>query len=113
MMQRKQTRRESMRCRDKLYINGEWVASSGDGFLDVENPATERIIGQIPEGTAKDAQAAVLAARNAAEKWAFSSSEERGILLTKLQHGLNTRYEELASVICSELGMPLKLSRRI
>ncbi len=102
-----------MRCRDKLYINGEWVASSGNGFLDVENPATERIIGQIPEGTAEDAQAAVLAARNAAEKWAFSSSEERGILLTKLQHGLNTRYEELASVICSELGMPLKLSRRI
>ncbi|HEX9022642.1 MAG TPA: aldehyde dehydrogenase family protein [Geobacteraceae bacterium] len=102
-----------MRCRDKLYINGEWVSSLGNGLIDVENPATERIIGQIPEGTGADAQAAISAARNAAGEWALTPSVERAALLQKLQQGLNARYEELAGIICSEVGMPLKLSRRI
>src|SRR5512136_106638 len=112
-MVQQQSRRGSMICRDKLYINGEWVSSSGDGQIDVENPATERVIGNIPAGSAADAEAAVLAARNAAEKWAMTSCEERVALLAKLQHGLNARYEEMASTICSEVGIPLKQARRI
>ncbi len=102
-----------MICRDKLYINGEWVSSSGNGQIDVENPATERVIGSIPEGSAADAEAAVRAARNAAEKWALTSAEERVAFLVKLQHGLNAHYEEMANIICSEVGMPLKQARRI
>ncbi len=102
-----------MICRDKLYINGEWVSSSGSGQIDVENPATERIIGNIPEGSAADAEAAVFAARSAAEKWAMTPGEERVALLVKLQHGLNARYEEMANTICGEVGIPLKLARRI
>ncbi len=102
-----------MQCREKIYINGEWVPGAGGRSIDVENPATERIIAKIPEGTAADADAAVYAARKAAEKWALTSAEERGVLLSRLQQGLNARYEEMASVICSEVGMPLKLTRRI
>lgn len=102
-----------MRGRDRLYINGEWMPSLGKGNIDVVNPATERVIGQVPEGTAEDVAAAVAAARNAAEGWAFTSREERGALLAKLQQKISARYEELAGIISSEMGMPLTLSRRI
>ena len=86
---------------------------AGKRLIDVENPATERVLGQIPEGDAADTEAAVAAARKAACHWALTTNEERGALLAKLQQGLNARYEEMAYTICSEVGMPLKMSRRI
>jgi len=102
-----------MQGRDKNYINGEWVSPQGNGLLNVVNPATEKVIGHIPEGTAEDAARAVAAARATAEKWAFTPREERAGFLAKLQQGLNARYEEIATTITSEVGMPLKFSRRI
>ena len=39
--------------------------------------------------------------------------EERASFLTKIQQGLLARSEEIASTISSEVGMPIKLSRRI
>jgi pimeloyl-ACP methyl ester carboxylesterase len=49
--------------RDKLHIGGAWVAPAASGTIVVQNPATEEIIGQVPEGTAADVDAAVAAAR--------------------------------------------------
>ncbi len=102
-----------MQCLDKLYINGEWVASQGTGHLDVVNPSSERVIGQIPAGAAEDVAVAVSAARKAAEGWALTPREERQVFLARLQQKLNARYEEMAGTICAEVGMPLKLARRI
>lgn len=102
-----------MQGRDKIYINGEWVAPHGNGLLNVINPATEKVIGHVPEGSAEDAARAVAAARATAEKWALTPREERAAFLAKLQQGLNARYEEIATTITSEVGMPLKFSRRV
>jgi len=102
-----------MQCREKIYINGEWVSSLGKRQIEVVNPATERVIGQIPEGTAADVAAAVSAARKSAESWAFTPREERGAFLARLHQKLNARYEELACTISSEVGTPLTQARRI
>ena len=56
--------------RDKLYINGKWIASTGKGSIDVINPSTEEVVGKIPEGTAADIDAAVKAAKAAFDGWA-------------------------------------------
>src|SRR5260370_41364931 len=40
--------------RDKLYIGGEWVASTGNETVDVVNATTEEAMGRIPRGTAED-----------------------------------------------------------
>ena len=37
-----------------LYVCGEWVKPIKGGTLDVINPATEEIIGQIPAATRED-----------------------------------------------------------
>jgi len=102
-----------MHDRDKLYINGAWVPAHGGGTIEVVNPATEQVIGRIPAGTAEDAAAAAEAARAAFGQWASTPPAERAALLTRLHQGLAARADEIANVISSELGMPLKLSRRI
>jgi acyl-CoA reductase-like NAD-dependent aldehyde dehydrogenase len=102
-----------MQCREKIYINGEWVAPAGTAILNVVNPATERVIGRIPAGTAEDAAKAVAAARAASEKWASTTKEERAAFLTKIQQGMNVRYEDMATTISSEVGMPFKFAKRI
>ena len=102
-----------MQNRDRLYINGQWVESTGKDFIDVINAANEEVMGRIPAGTPEDVDAAVAAARGAFEGWAATPVEERAAALARLHEGLTERAEEIAVTIAGEVGMPLKLSRRI
>ena len=43
-----------MTAYEKLYINGQWMPSSGTDTLSVTDSATEEVIATIPEGTAAD-----------------------------------------------------------
>ena len=52
-----------MDVRDKIYINGSWVASTGSGTLDVIDSTTEEVMATIPEGTAEDVDKAVAGGR--------------------------------------------------
>ena len=40
--------------RDRIYIDGAWVPSTGTDTLPVTNPFTEEVIGTVPEGTPED-----------------------------------------------------------
>ena len=51
-----------MEVRDKLYIGGAWVPSTGKGVIEVINSTTEEVIGTIPEGTPEDVDRAARAA---------------------------------------------------
>ena len=64
-----------MMRRDSLYINGEWVGATGDGVIEVVNPATEEVIGSVPVGSQADVDAAVTAARDAFPAWSSSTCE--------------------------------------
>jgi aldehyde dehydrogenase (NAD+) len=99
--------------RDKLYIGGEWVAPAGEGSIDVVNPSTEEVVGRIPEGTVSDADRAVLAAREAFDSWSQSSPHERAGYLEAIGAKLAERGDEIAALISTELGMPVKLARII
>ena len=50
---------------DKLFIGGEWVASTGRETLEVISPLTEETIAKVPEATTEDIDRAVAAARRA------------------------------------------------
>jgi acyl-CoA reductase-like NAD-dependent aldehyde dehydrogenase len=100
-----------MEIRDKLYIDGAWVASSGKGTLEVFDSNTEDVIGTIPEGTTDDVDKAVAAASAAFEEWSTVSHEERSKLLARVAEGLAARTDEIAETISREVGMPLSLSK--
>src|ERR1700677_2732119 len=105
--------RASMLVRDKIYINGAWVPSTGKGSLYVIDSATEEVFATIPEGTAEDVDKAVEAAAAAFPGWAATSREERGKLLTRIGEALGARTDEIAQVISHEVGMPMTLSGSI
>ncbi|HEY5054362.1 MAG TPA: aldehyde dehydrogenase family protein [Solirubrobacterales bacterium] len=102
-----------VQVRDKIFIGGEWVDSTGAERLDVVNSTTEETMGTIPAGTAEDAGRAVLAARGAFDAWSQTPREERAGYLSAISAGLGERSDEIAATIAQELGMPLTLSRMI
>ncbi len=102
-----------MQLRDKLYIDGQWTASTGRETIDVASASTEELMGRVPEGTPEDVDAAVRAARAAFEPWAATSAAARAGFLQKIHEGLKARAGEIGRVIAGEVGMPVKLATRI
>jgi aldehyde dehydrogenase (NAD+) len=99
--------------RDHLHIGGAWVTPTSAGRIPVENPATEEIIGHVPEGTAADVDAAVAAARAAFDGWAATSMAERGAVLDRLHAALAARTDVIVRTVGLELGAPLKVARAV
>ena len=62
-----------------LYIDGTWTAGEAGGSIEVINPATEEVIGQVPDATPKDAVRAIEAARKAFDEgpWPWTKPAER------------------------------------
>mgnify|MGYP003393960237 CR=1 FL=1 len=102
-----------MQNRDKIYINGAWVAPQGKGSIDVHNSATEEVMARIPECNEADADAAIKAARAAFDGWAALTPAIRAEYLQKIHEGMKARSEELGRTIAQEVGMPIKLATRI
>jgi acyl-CoA reductase-like NAD-dependent aldehyde dehydrogenase len=90
----------------KLYIDGGWVDPSGDGFIEVVNPATEQPAGRVARGTARDIDRAVHAAARAFPGWSARPVAERRSYLQALAGELRDRAPAVAGTIVSELGMP-------
>ena len=99
--------------RDKLAIGGAWVAPASTGTIAVENPATEEVIGSVPEGTPADVDAAVAAARAAFDGWAAMPLPERGAILDRLHAALAARADDIACTVGLELGTPLKVAKSV
>ncbi len=101
---------EQIQVRDALYIGGAWVAPASSEQIEVRNPTTEQVIGRTPAGTADDVESAVAAAASAFEEWSAVPRARRAELLAAIGAGLHERGDELAALIATELGMPLKLA---
>ncbi|HEV3363198.1 MAG TPA: aldehyde dehydrogenase family protein, partial [Acidimicrobiia bacterium] len=99
--------------RNAIYVDGAWVPSGGTGTIDVYGAATEEVVGRIPDGVAADVDRAVAAARAAFPAWSSTAPEERAKHLQRIQEGLFARQDELAQLIATEVGMPLKLAAMI
>ena len=91
---------------DKLYINGQWVPSTGKETIEVINSSTEEVISTIPAGTADDVDRAVRAARDAFESWSQTSVADRAKFLRAIAEGLQERSAELVDLISKEVGSP-------
>ncbi|HEY8769092.1 MAG TPA: aldehyde dehydrogenase family protein [Thermoleophilaceae bacterium] len=99
--------------RDKLFVGGEWIDPAGDGTIEVVNPSTEEVIGTIPEGTSADVDRAAAAARKAFQSWSQTTPAERAPYLAAIGAALNERGDEIAALVATELGMPIRQARMI
>ncbi|MCA9995052.1 MAG: CoA-acylating methylmalonate-semialdehyde dehydrogenase [Anaerolineales bacterium] len=95
----------------KNYINGQWVESSATEYLDVRNPATYELMGQVPLSPASDVATAAEAAAEAQKTWRQTPAGERIQYLFKMKQVLDTHFEEIAQLITQECGKTIAESR--
>jgi len=88
----------------KNYINGEWVTSTGNASIDIINPATGKVIEQVPAGTGEDIAMAVKAAQDAAASWRNMPAVQRIQYLFKMKCILDEHAEEIAEICTNESG---------
>jgi acyl-CoA reductase-like NAD-dependent aldehyde dehydrogenase len=98
--------------RKKIYIDGEWVPSSGRDMLTVINPATEEPVATVPRGTPEDVDRAVQAAVRAFPAWSRTPVDERIAIFNKLARMTEARSDEITQTLVSELGYPITALRK-
>ncbi|ROO87463.1 acyl-CoA reductase-like NAD-dependent aldehyde dehydrogenase [Actinocorallia herbida] len=89
-----------------LYIDGKWCRSDGDAVLTVLNPATEEVIGSVPEATVSDVDRAVAAARRAFDEgpWPRLGVRERSAAMLRFADALDRRADALKELAVREAG---------
>tara|TARA_R110002124_G_scaffold114535_22_gene269449 strand:+ start:5235 stop:6671 length:1437 start_codon:yes stop_codon:yes gene_type:complete len=95
------------------YIGGQWRDSTGNRTRQVTEAATGAVIAEVRLASVADAQAAVEAARQAAEGWAATPPQQRADYIAAIGTGIKERAEAIAGDIAREVGMPIKLANRI
>ncbi|HYG94870.1 MAG TPA: NAD-dependent succinate-semialdehyde dehydrogenase [Nocardioides sp.] len=93
--------------RRQLFIGGEWRPASGDGRLDVIDPADGSVLTDVADGTLDDARAALDAADAAQAEWSATPPRQRGEILRRAFELVTERADELARVMSLEMGKPL------
>jgi len=93
--------------RSDIFVNGEWIESSGTQMIDVINPATEETIAKVVRGTSDDVDRAAKAAAAAFPAWSRTPVGERARLVGRLADLIEARSEELTRLIISEVGTPI------
>jgi len=93
-----------------LFIGGSWVQPIGVGVVEVDNAATEEVLGRVPAGTPEDIDKAVAAARAAFDDWSTTPVDERAKAVERLGAGLAARVPDIGAVVAQEVGMPLSMA---
>ncbi|MEY4394821.1 MAG: hypothetical protein RL595_2070 [Planctomycetota bacterium] len=97
----------------KLLINNKWVDPVEGTTFTTLNPATGEVIAKVAEGTGRDVDIAVKAARAALENgpWARMDAADRGKLMFKLADLIEENAEELATLESLNCGKTITDSR--
>jgi lactaldehyde dehydrogenase/glycolaldehyde dehydrogenase len=95
----------------KMLIGGAWHDASDGGIIEVRSPIDGEVIGHVPQGTRKDAVAALTAAQAAFKAWALTPAVERAEYLFKLAALLREAKEEFAQSLTLEQGKTIREAR--
>ena len=93
--------------KEKCYVNGSWVESQSGDFLEVNNPATQEIIGKVPKFTKDETKKVIENANNAFQTWKNTTAKERSVILKKWGDLIVENVEDLAKIMTIEQGKPV------
>ena len=97
----------------KNYINGANCMPSSQDWLDVIDPSTGEIYGQLPNSNREDVQQAYEAAQKAFPEWSKTSVEKRSTILAKIADLIEDNLEVLAKAESMDNGKPLSLAKTV
>ena len=93
------------------YVNGEWVEPQGCEWLDIENPSTGEIIGEVPLSSTEQTNQAIDAAHAAFPAWAATPVDKRVAPLFILAGLIRDNQEKICRVLSEEMGKSLPDAR--
>ncbi|KAI6646652.1 Methylmalonate-semialdehyde dehydrogenase, mitochondrial-like [Oopsacas minuta] len=88
----------------KLFINGEFVESRTDKWINVHNPATNEVITRVPCATQDEMKAAVDSAQSSFASWSEQSVLSRQRVMFRLQELIRENQGKIAKLITEEQG---------
>jgi len=91
----------------KMYIDGNWMGSSGEQTITVIDPASEASIDTVPDATVEDVDAAVASSKQAFKSWRKSTAQTRSHLLKLASRKLEEKAEKYQHLLTREQGKPL------
>ncbi len=91
----------------KMWVNGAWVDSSSNKFIEVLNPATEEMLDEVPRGTEEDTHQAITAAKAAFLEWRRTPGSERAAALHQTAAKIREHHDELVELLTKEEGKPV------
>jgi succinate-semialdehyde dehydrogenase/glutarate-semialdehyde dehydrogenase len=97
--------------RDRLYLDGQWVAADRGTTTPVQNPATGQVLATVPLAGAAETRRAIAAAAAALPAWAARPARERADCLRRLHDLMLAHQDDLARLMTAEQGKPLAESR--
>lgn len=95
----------------KNFINGQFAFSKTTKFIDVPDPATNKVVTRVPESTREELQAAVDAAKKAFPAWRKTTILHRQQVMFKLVALIRRDWDRLAASITLEQGKTLADAR--
>jgi aminomuconate-semialdehyde/2-hydroxymuconate-6-semialdehyde dehydrogenase len=110
-----QSQKNQVKPIDSLhFIDGKYVPSLDGKTFENINPATEQVIGTVAEGSQKEIDLAVSAAKRALNgPWKTMTSHNRAAVLRKVGDLILERADELAALETLDTGKPIWLSSSV
>ena len=93
--------------REKCFVNGQWSDSEDGKTIEVNNPATMKIIGKVPNFSAEQTKSVIDKADSAFQTWKNTTAKERSIILKKWSDLIIENVDDLAKIMTIEQGKPL------
>ena len=96
--------------RQQAYVAGKWIDADNGETVDVTNPATNEVIGTVPDLGAAETKRAIEAANKAWPAWRAKTAAERSILLENWFSLIMENQSDLATIMTMEQGKALSES---
>ena len=95
-----------MKDKRNAWINGEQKET--EHYFNITNPASGELIAQVSNCGTKEVEAAIASAHSTFHLWKKESASKRAALLEKWYTLIMSNKEELATLIATEMGKPMK-----
>ncbi len=100
-----------MKASYRNYIDGDFIDVMTSDMVEVANPATEEVLGAVPDTSAEEVNRAVEAAKKAQPAWEKLPPQTRAGYLRQISAKIRQNVERLARTITLEQGKTLGLAR--
>jgi len=97
--------------RQQAYIDGTWQDADGGQTIEVNNPASNEILGSVPKMGAAETRRAIEAAERALPAWRDLTAKQRSQTLRRWFELIMQNQDDLARLMTLEQGKPLAESK--